>query len=359
MHKINLWDILDKAISEERPPSTREVALYPSEASALIKNEYGEIVPIGGCIRKSWFRNKLQRMERNKEFQTEAIDEIVKEEFPPHQLWKFGVSNKTEDLVADMCKKAGIYKEQGHKFKYHIDMGSENHYPDAYISGEIDILVRIPVEGKEGEFFEGGLEVKSITGYHGQKMVFGHRSSRTIIHPEPKIEHLLQSILYAYVFRKDLNFFKLIYLSREDGRRIEYDISFRKNHKVSSTLDAGEEKHLVYVNNKPYKYELYAEDIFDRYKELQQYIIDDIIPPRDYDLQYSDEKIKLLYERGLLSKTDKEAYEKGKKLKKGDWMCAYCSYSDNCYTSKGTPIKYNQDKIDIESIKVKEDEDEE
>lgn len=358
MHNFNLWDLLDETISKERPPSDREVALYPSEASALVTNEYDEVIPIGGCIRKAWFRNKLQREERDKDFQTEAIDQILKDGFPPNQLWKFAISNKTEDLIADICEKAGILKKQGHRFKHYIDMGDDNEYPDGYISGEVDILIAVPGE-EPGEFLEGGLEVKSITGYHGQKMVFGHRSSRTLIHPEPKVEHLLQSILYAYVFREELNFFKLIYLSREDGRRIEYNITFEKNHNIKNKLDAGEKRHRVYVNGKPYKYELYAEDIFDRYKELQQYIIDDIIPPRDYDLQYSDEKLKLLYERDLLSKTDKQIYEKGKKVKKGDWMCAYCSYSDNCYTSTGKPIEYKQDHIDTEDIKVREDGNEE
>ena len=335
MSRPNIWEILDKQIASEKRNVNHDVSLYPSEASALIKNQYGEVVPVGGCLRKSWFRNKLQREERDKPHQTNAVEDIKKEEFTPQALWKFKVSQYTENAIAEECKKANILLEQGHRFT--IDLPVEG-YEDALIRGEVDIIVALQNTETE-KVVNCGLEVKSITGYHGQKMVFGHRSSRTFIEAEPKIEHLLQAILYAFWFRdkKEKNnyvfhYFKLIYLSRESGDRIEYDISFKKEEKG----------HRVYLNGKPYKYELYAESIFERYKTLHRYIVDDIVPPRDYDVQYAKKKLELMYKRGLLSKTDKATWESKKAVKKGDWQCSYCPYKDNCYTPRGKAIEYDK-----------------
>jgi hypothetical protein len=73
------------------------------------------------------------------------------------------------------------------------------------------------------------------------------------------------------------------------------------------------------------------------------------VPARDYDLEYSEEKVTTLFNRGELNKSDTERYEKrklqlveGKKkpvkaVEKGDWQCRLCSYKNICYGTDGTP----------------------
>jgi hypothetical protein len=91
-----------------------------------------------------------------------------------------------------------------------------------------------------------------------------------------------------------------------------------------------------------------------------------VVPPRDFEAQYSDEKIRVLYERDKvlpkkqqrLTKKDREQIEKIDKRKitdaeriaigkaplkplkpviKGDWNCGYCSYKNVCFNMDNSP----------------------
>ena len=85
------------------------------------------------------------------------------------------------------------------------------------------------------------------------------------------------------------------------------------------------------------------------YKIVEDSLKTGDIPDRDYDLLYSQEKIKDFYDRGLLNKTEKTQYEKREKqlaegksrvvkpVEKGDWQCRLCEYKDICYDSKSKP----------------------
>jgi len=62
-YSFSFWETLDRSISNQPARIRPDINLYPSEASAKIKNEYDEDFVIGGCLRKSWFRAMIQRME--------------------------------------------------------------------------------------------------------------------------------------------------------------------------------------------------------------------------------------------------------------------------------------------------------
>lgn len=327
------WGLLDESILHQDPRHSKDVSLYPSEASAVVRNQYDEVVILGGCKRKSWFRNKSQRVEREKDHQTEHFEEIQATEFTAKDLWKFKLSSGVERDLHHEAKRADIWYNNSHKFEWRIPVEG---YEDALVRGELDLVV-LQESGSENKI---GVEVKSITGYYGQRKVFGAKSKRGgwIQEPAPKDDNLLQAILYTMVFciLTDLfKYFKLVYISRENGDRNEFDIDL-----IPEEQDDGLVKHRVYVDRKPYTYELYAEDLVDSYKELHRYVIDDIIPDRDFELQYSDNRLQKMYSRGELSKTDTKTYESGKTLKKGDWQCSYCKFQAMCYTKSGEPIEY-------------------
>lgn len=331
---LRFWDTLDASIMQQPSRHGKDVALYPSEASANVRNQYGEVVILGGCKRKAWFRNKLQRIEREKDYQTEHFDEIESAEFSPKDLWKFSLSSGAERDVSHETRRASIWYSNSHKFEWQIPVDGHEH---ALVRGELDLVV-LQEPDSENRI---GIEIKSITGYYGQRKVFGAKSSKGtwLQEPEPKDDNLLQVVVYAFVFcvlTNLLQYFKLVYISRENGDRTEFDIDL-----VPEVQEDGETKHRVYVNRKPYAYKLYAEDLVNSYKELHKTVIQDVIPDRDFELQYDKDKLQKLYSRGELSKTDEKTFESGKTLKKGDWQCSYCSFQSMCYAKNGDPIHYD------------------
>ena len=354
----SFWETLDKSIlvEDERPSSGKDVSMYPSEAAAFVKSANGNAYLIGGCRRKSWFRNKLQRQQKDKEHQTALFDEILFQDFTPKELWKFEISRRTEDLITDESKRASIWETNSHRFEWLIPYSSDlfdfEKYGSFLIRGEVDLVVR-----PSPEKLPIGIEIKSITGYYGQKQVFGTKSKygHWINPPTPKEQNLLQTVLYAFKFsiiEKQYQYFKLVYFSREDGRRIEFNVDLIPEEVMGST------RHKVYLNGKPYIHNLYAEDIIDSYRYIHKHIVDDTLPPRDFDLQYPDEKIKALAASGELSKTDMEKFKKNKPVVKGDWECSYCNYKSMCY--KGTtPIDYSAEQVEFDFSSIESAESEE
>jgi hypothetical protein len=78
-----------------------------------------------------------------------------------------------------------------------------------------------------------------------------------------------------------------------------------------------------------------VENILDRYRLLQQHLDNQNVPPNDYELRYSDNKIRDYYSKGKIAKTKYEKWEKGK-LKDheiiGDWNCSYCRFCHECWS---------------------------
>ena len=72
------------------------------------------------------------------------------------------------------------------------------------------------------------------------------------------------------------------------------------------------------------------------YKLVQDALATCEVPPRDYELLFSQERIEEMYQAGDLTKTDTALHEKRKKqlaegkkrvvkpVEKGDWQCRLC-----------------------------------
>jgi len=362
-YPFSFWQTLDRSIANQPARIRHDINLYPSESSAKIKNEYDEDIVVGGCLRKSWFRAMIQRMEATS-VKPNLDHVLAAEPFTPKELWKFSLSKYAEIAITDESKRACVYETNSFRFKWELPFPYKALKP--VISGELDLAVAIPnkedytlptfdkdgnpsIDAKEIKTSNiVGIEIKSISGYKGPRQVFGVKSKKGhwISLPEPKAEHLLQSILYHMYFcilKKEYKYWKLAYINRENGERKEFDIDLVKE-KVAN----GKFLHRVYVDRQPYKYDLYAEHILQRYQELHKHLEDETLPERDFDLFYSDEKIKLLAERKLLSKQDMELFSKNKKIKKGDWNCSYCPFKAICYESNGSPRELT--KLDISDI---------
>ena len=374
-HTFSFWGTLDRSIANQPSRIRPDINLYPSEASAKIKNEHNEDIIIGGCVRKSWFRAMIQRMEATS-IKPNLGHVLAAEPFTPKELWKFSLSKYAEIAITDESKRACVYETNSLRFKWELPFPFKLLKP--VISGELDLAVTIPEDkdytlptfDKDGTQSINsddlktnnivGIEIKSISGYKGPRQVFGVKSKKGhwISLPEPKPEHLLQAILYHMYFcilKKEYRYWKLAYINRENGERKEFDIDLIKE-KVAN----GKFLHRVYVDREPYKHVLYAEHILQRYQELHTHLENETLPGRDFELFYDQAKIATLASRKELSKIDMELFTKGKKVRKGDWNCSYCPFKNICYEANGTPRDLTKlDVTDIERISTMEDSDEE
>ena len=122
----------------------------------------------------------------------------------------------------------------------------------------------------------------------------------------------------------------LSYGARDTGRYAEYSID--------TSEDPDGLHRIKYSGLSPYETDtvvtpITIENILDQYKYIQDCLDSGEVPKRDFQLNYDDEKIEKLYDRGLLNKSDTARFEKRKsqiaegktrlvkQVEKGDWQC--------------------------------------
>jgi hypothetical protein len=65
-------------------------------------------------------------------------------------------------------------------------------------------------------------------------------------------------------------------------------------------------------------------------------------PPAEYQLRYSDDKINMLFNEGLISKTKFGNWQKQKQGSEtiGDWHCAYCNFKSRCVSVEYPELRH-------------------
>ena len=227
-------------------------------------------------------------------------------------------------------------------------------FHDIRVRGEVDLIME-HVEtgtrfGVEMKTYEGSIAAANLCGADIAK-----ETHKTWIPPDyiddrapfPKIQNLLQAMLYLQEFWKDgIHLWKIIYAARDKGPDTSFDI----------TLADINGKRVAVVNGKPYT-EFTLEGIYDRYTELKKYLDTNVLPPRDYVPEYDPDflitgsvsslkgssnpriiaahelwKEKLDYRAGNPrgKKTQAEIYRDAMADGKSDWQCNYCPFRDKC-----------------------------
>lgn len=268
-------------------PPRHYKGFHPSSASCSIKNEFGEDETCGKCLRAVYWSAKA--VEQTNPMNSRGI-RIT------------SVGKMVEEWEINKYKEMGIWRGNNVKF---FDV-------DNNISGEVDAFVH----DKDINNIIG-VEIKTGYGYQFEKDVIGRPDKKGT----PKLDHLMQTMLYLNYF-KNIPLFKMVYIDRGNASRAEFNISLEKS-------SGG-----VNVDGKRFRPSLTIPGILHRYKTLNEHLKDGTIPPRDYQLQYSVEKIKFLYDSNRLTKTDSKEYEKNKKISIGDWRCSYCEYKDYCWKER-------------------------
>ncbi len=320
-------------LGEQKAPTQ-----WPSEASAIIKNDHDEDVQVGKCRRAAYFRLLLDSFEFYKE-KYSFYEPLVKQlrlqyiEADPYLKWIWRSGNMYEDILTDLSKASGVY----------IADQVAIYIPGYNVSGKIDLVTINPENSK----FRA-LEIKSVYGYNANS-VLGTPSERKKGNlGTPRDSHLMQIGIYDWWYaakNEDFEQSLLIYGARDTGRYAEY---------VVSTERQGDEDFIAYKGNSPNVTaktitKISIQNILSQYKYIQDCLDSGEVPARDFEAVYSDERIDQLYERGELTATDTKQYEKRrdqiaagksrvvKKVEKGDWQCRYCNYRDLCYDQDNNP----------------------
>jgi hypothetical protein len=228
---------------------------------------------------------------------------------PAYSEWIFKFGHLAERMIIEEAKEAGIWVQNSIKF----------YDKEFNISGEIDCLFAEP---PDGIIYPG--EIKTAYGYYAEKEIIGNWKQPG----QPRMGNLLQLLIYLWKFRAQFPYGRLIYFFRDSMKRRTFKVELELEGNLLYPKVEGKTNKLFSVN-----------DILARYKELQHHIDKKIVPSKDYELQYSPEKIEdwkpeKLGGKGKIGKTKYDAWKKGK-LKNyeylGDWNCRLCSYRRECW----------------------------
>jgi hypothetical protein len=283
----SFWDMLDEAfLSEKLPRFKPDNHFYPSQASVELQTPHGAKIE-GECLRKLyWFKK----------------GEPFSNPTPPPALWKMELGNKVSELIVEQAKKRGVYVADEVPF-----VDEENK-----ISGRVDLMYRHPVTQEIV-----GVEIKSVGGYQALKGVITGPYGTVL---KPKIPHQLQTLIYLDFFNKNMgvNLFEVAYIARCTGERNVFRCTLTDDREL--LIDG------MPTGLKP-------DGIYGRFRKLQGYLEKEQLPPRDYEISYSREKIKSLARSGSLTKKQRETVSAGKKVVKGDYSCQICPFKDRCWES--------------------------
>lgn len=323
-------------LGDIRPP-----ALWPSEATSTSVNKHGEVEVAGQCRRNTFLRYTVSQYAFDKvkyAHYRPLVEELhsVEQEPDRYMRWIWKAGEMFEEYVIDLAKESGVY----------LASQVQVVIPEYNVVGKLDLIVSNPVTGRPI-----AEEIKSIYG-HGAIKILGTpsmQSKRKL--GSPRSSNMMQIGIYDWHLKKkmsDLEVSRLFYGARDTGRYAEFDIT---------TEFDGTATHIAYQGVSPYLdgkviTPITIENIMENYKFIHDSFIGNEIPDRDYDMQYSHEKLLKIYNRGEMSKTNAEAFEKIlarkeendqrlldakpakkelKPLEMGDWMCGNCTWRNYCY----------------------------
>lgn len=290
--------IVEKRFQEENDPRDRH-RYWPSEASIAYTDEHGVRRILGKCIRAvAYSALGVQR--------TDAID--------ARGLRIMHMGKIIEACEQQWAKDAGLWWGSNVKFRHRVGHMT--------ISGEVDMFIRRPDGTIEG------IEFKSGYGYFFESEIFGN--TRKFGYPKP--DHLMQVVLYLDHYDQ-VETFGIVYVNRGDLSRAEHRVSLvqqENGDKTIRVITRAKDKVNDIVDER-----FTVNSIYQRFMELDNYLNDDTIPPRDYSIQWDNATIEREWGFKNISKSK---YDKWKSRKQpiGDWMCRYCSYVNLCY-NENTP----------------------
>lgn len=299
-------------LQRPRPGDARHPTLWPSEASATYLNENGETVVVGKCRRAMFFRylTDCYKFYPRYKIWRPLVEQLQTESKPvdKYMLYIWAAGNLYEDFLINQAKCSGIFVDE----QVPIYVRSHN------ISGKKDVEVLNPITGKLSI-----IEAKSVYGFGGNVVLGTPAARKRGQMGEPRESNLMQIALYDWwsasmdpAYEES----RLVYGARDTGRYAEYLVRTVK------------EEDTIYIEYKPWhpymgewvRSPITINSILDEYASTQQAVDGGRIPPRDYDIKWSDVRTSLAYLRGELGKTDADKYEKlAVRKEENEWISQF------------------------------------
>lgn len=309
---------LAKVITDPTFPHNRKSSsVNPSSASIQFLDSMGNTKTVGACLRQQYYKMTGINSDASA---TVNID------------WTISalIGDKLHDLIVQLIDTYG--------FAMKIQRLAAEHsiYDEVTrLSGRCDLIAW---DYNTDEPI--GIEIKSVGEYKAKNTI-----------EQPGAEHVLQSMVYLDYYnskipdgQKKITKWYIWYISRTENWTLKakghgspfvmlWDFCVELKDGVPIiTLPTG-------VKQKWSQFSI--KNIYERYDLLLKYVNECVVPPRDYEINYSEEKITGLFKNDKLErKMDKEAVEKwlkkgaeaGKlKVSMGDIECRFCEYSDLCW----------------------------
>jgi hypothetical protein len=228
---------------------------------------------------------------------------------------KWTLGNSAEAFSVERWKKMGVWEANSVKFyeREHV------------VSGELDCVVKNP--RTEGLI---GIEVKSFYGHYAAREIAG--AKRPPIPGCPKRDNFLQALVYRHNYRDILEQYRLYYIERGNGFRVEFEVGIDpEGDDYRPFWRQIEGPYWNCFSTEKVKRPFLVRDVYARYKELANYLRAKELPPRDYTWAMSEDEIQFRWTKGKLGKTDYEKWKKApEKVKLGDWQCSYCDWRNQC-----------------------------
>jgi hypothetical protein len=334
--KLALYEALEQATKPSDDPalvsSRRSAGLSPSSASALVKDPVtGDNFILGSCLRQSWYKVMGQAPD------------------PGYVDARFIRICETGDLISknfvyEPAKKAGLWAGEEMSF---FD-------PENMLSGRLDLMAYLP-----GSLEKVIVEVKSVGSYTDIPWVKSGQRGFELL--EPRFKDLPQLMSYMqWWLQFGVKYGALFYCSREMNTNM---FMFEwANLPVGASRPPDSAYLRCYSSERTWDLDwLTWGQIRERYTELKKHLKAGTIPPRDFEIQYSNKELLTLATntgkgsqfvdmnatdsklvqtrfRSQLTKTkNKDPAQHEPYVEKGSFACTYCDFKKTCWSSLGTP----------------------
>jgi len=303
---IIIWDKFEygefrKRVLEEEGEKREGVAyVSPSSASVMIPGP-GEFSRLEGSCRRSVWLKKMG---------FEVTD-------PPNAAGrrKMAMGKAIEAQEHEYSHHAGILVNKNVRLTHMLT-------PTCILKMEVDSVLK---DGDDKYINE----IKSFYGYWAKKQVFG---TKTNPGGRPKIGHLMQALIYLQVLReKDttIKYALLHYIDRSDAEEGTFIIELEEVKDDDGKVING----YPIIDGQTYK-DVSLRDIYSRYLELGEHMVNKTIPPRDADPCWSEAKIQAMRNAEFMTKKAFTDWQNNK-LSPKDWQCGYCDHKALCLGRSG------------------------
>lgn len=342
------WSLLEHitlALTRPKMGDSKAPTQWPSEASAAVVNDYGELEVLGSCRRRAYFRLLVDTNAHSPQALTpelQALSAQLKEEKSAprdEMLFIWAQGELYEKYVIEQAMLTGVF----------VSTQSPVYLPGYNLSGKLDLVAIDP---------ETGLltiaECKSVHGRGGEKALGSVANRNKGLLGVPKDSNLMQIALYDWHVKatwpnpEHWGDSRLLYGDRGTGMHAEYLVR-----------TVPDKEHVARVYYKPLSAKgkwveapFTIGQILEAYKYIADHLASNTVPPRDFKAEYSIEDLAKAYERDLLTrKADREQWESYSARVKlneeraaeglspkvnikppsvADFACTYCDFAKTC-----------------------------